>query len=246
MKHNSGPNAWTDKDVEAHWDRVASIYVAENHRVKDAHDQRFSRMLELLPPLPAGAEVLNITSRDGEASVYIEKARPGVKVVNAEISAGLIQEAARLWPGIRQVKIETYSYLPFPDNSFDAIVSLETLEHAAEPLNFLKELYRVAKPRAILVLSCPPATSEWPYRIYTALFGGHGEGPHRFPSSKSVKLMMKASGWTLLHHEGTLLLPVGPRFLKKWGECFIRKFQHTFISELGIRQFYVAKKENGN
>lgn len=246
MKDLLKPNPWTDREVEAHWDRVASIYVAENQRVKDTHDQRFRRMLELLPPLPQGAEILNITSRDGEASVYIEKARPGVKVINAEISAGLMQEAARLWPGIRQVKIETYSRLPFAENSFHAIVSLETLEHAAEPVSFLKELYRVARTGATLVLSCPPATSEWPYRIYTALFGGHGEGPHRFLSSRQVKKMLEASGWKLTHHEGTLLIPVGPQALRRWGEKLIRKFQHTFISELGIRQFYVARKEHAD
>lgn len=244
MKHNFRINSWTDKEVEAHWDRVASIYITENHKVKDTHDQRFKRMLELLPHLPEGSEVLNITSRDGEASVYIERIRPGVKVLNAEISSGLMQEAYRLWPGIRQVKIETYGLLSFADHSFDAIVSLETLEHAAEPLKFLQELYRVAKPGATLVLSCPPATSELPYRIYTAVFGGHGEGPHRFPSSKEVKQMMKEAGWMLVHHEGTLLLPVGPKFLKNGAEWLIRKFQHTFIRELGIRQFYVAKKEN--
>lgn len=242
QKHS--PIRWTDKEVEAHWDRVASIYIAENQKVKDTHDQRFHRMLELLPPLKEGAQVLNITSRDGEASVYIEKARPGVRVINAEISLGLIREAARLWPGLHQVKLETYSSLPFTDAYFDAIVSLETLEHTAEPVHFLKELHRVAKPEAMLVLSCPPATSEWPYRIYTLLLGGHGEGPHRFPSSREVKSMLKAAGWHLLHHEGTLLIPVGPPLLKRWGERLIRKFQHTLISELGIRQFYVAKKES--
>lgn len=56
--------------------------------------------------------------------------------------------------------------------------------------------------------------------------------------------MMKEAGWLLQHHEGTLLLPVGPNFLKNWAEWLIRKLQRTFISELGIRQFYVAKKEN--
>ena len=93
-----------------------------------------------------------------------------------------------------------------------------------------------------MVLSCPPATSELPYRIYTALFGGHGEGPHRFPPSREVKQWLKETGWDLILHKGTVLLPVGPRWMKNMGETLIGRMQGTFVAELGIRQFYVCKK----
>ena len=106
----------------------------------------------------------------------------------------------------------------------------------------LEELYRVSVPDTILVLTCPPATSEIPYRIYTALFGGHGEGPHRFPPSRRVKKMFECSGWKLIHHRGTVLIPVGPSWLRNQGELMMKKFQKTWISELGIRQVYVCKK----
>ena len=33
---NNHSNKWTDADVEAHWDRVAHIYVQENEKVKEA------------------------------------------------------------------------------------------------------------------------------------------------------------------------------------------------------------------
>jgi hypothetical protein len=92
------------------------------------------------------------------------------------------------------------------------------------------------------VLSCPPATSEIPYRIYTTLFGGHGEGPHRFLPSKEVKVMLEKTEWELLLHKGTILFPVGPKCVQQFGEIIITKFQQTFISEFGIRQFYVCKK----
>ena len=106
----------------------------------------------------------------------------------------------------------------------------------------MSELYRVAKPGAFMVLSCPPATSEIPYRIYTLLFGGHGEGPHKFPSSRKVKQWLAATGWDITHHEGTVLLPVGPAFLRNMSETVLKHMQGTFIAELGIRQFYVSIK----
>ena len=234
-------NTWSDSEVEAHWDKVASIYVQENNKVKDTHDQRFRETIQYLN-LPEEALVLNITSRDGEADDYVRQVQPGADVVNAEISQGLMDVARKLRPEINQVKISNYSILPFYNKRFNRIISLETLEHVADPLAFLRELHRVSTPDARMVLSCPPATSEIPYRIFTVLFGGHGEGPHRFLPSREVKTMFEKTGWKLILHKGTILWPVGPRFLRKAAERLIERFQETFISELGIRQFYVCEK----
>lgn len=241
MKQTYSKNKWNDRDVEQHWDRVAPIYVKENNKVKEAHDQRFKEAILHLE-LAAGSKVLNVSSRDCEANDYIIKHQSAAQVINAEISSGLIHVASQIRPYVRQVKIETYSKLPFNDGEFNKVLSLETLEHVSDPVAFLSELYRVSSPDARLVLSCPPATSEIPYRVYTAIFGGHGEGPHRFLPSKEVKQMLHDTGWQLILHKGTVLLPAGPVMIQKAAERFIERFQNTFISELGIRQFYVCKK----
>ncbi len=234
-------NKWNDKQVEEHWDSVADRYILENNRVKDTHDQRFTFSIPHLD-LYCGAKVLNISSRDGEAAEYIDRLEPSVEVTNAEISSNLIKVAMEIRPTIKQVKVDSYSFLPFENQQFDRILSLETLEHVEDPPGFLKELYRVSIQDAKMVLSCPPATSELPYRIYTSLFGGHGEGPHKFPPSKLVKTWLKDTGWELVLHKGAVLMPVGPKWFKAAGEKLINAMQGTFISELGIRQFYVCKK----
>ncbi len=238
---NNHRQSWTDQDVEAHWDAVAKIYIQENNKVKDAHDQRFRETLKHLKAAPH-LKILNITSRDCEADDYIKMEMPDANVVNAEISAGLMAEAQKVRPQVKQVKINTYSKLPFKDQAFHRVVSLETLEHVADPIAFLSELHRVSTQDTTLVLSCPPATSEIPYQVFTALFGGHGEGPHRFLSSKEVKVMFEKTGWKLLLHKGTVLFPVGPKGFRDFGEKIMAKLQNTYISELGIRQFYVCEK----
>lgn len=235
-------NFWNDAAVEAHWDRVAGIYVAENNKVKGAHDQRFTESLQHLDLKP-GLRLLNITSRDAGTDPFIRERQPDCEITHAEISAGLMAEAKKLWPGICQIKLSTYSQLPFSNGQFNRILSLETLEHAADPLAFLAELNRVATDDARLVLSCPPATSEIPYRLYTALFGGHGEGPHRFLPSAEVKVMLQKTGWKLLLHKGTVLFPVGPAAFRDFGERLINAFQGSVLSEMGIRQFYVCEKQ---
>lgn len=234
-------NPWTDRDVEVHWDNVAEIYVRENEKVKGTHDQRFRESIQYLELRP-GMKVLNITSRDAEAADYILRDTPGAEVINAEISRGLMEVAAKLRPYVTQVKLADYADLPFKKGEFQRILSLETLEHVSDPVKFLEELHRVSSDDARLVLSCPPATSELPYRVYTALFGGHGEGPHRFLPSKEVKRMLSGTHWKLLVHKGTLLLPVGPGWIKNLGEKFIDRAQGTFIAELGIRQFFICEK----
>ncbi len=234
-------NKWADKDVEAHWDKVSPIYISENNKVKDAHDQRFKETIQHLDPRE-DSKVLNVSSRDCEANDYVLKATPDVQVTNAEISTGLMAEANRVRPYVKQVKIETYSHLPFNDGIFDRIISLETLEHVQDPIQFLCELHRVSTSNCRLVLSCPPLTSEIPYQVFTLLFGGHGEGPHRFLRSSEVKAMFIKTGWKLVLHKGTVLIPVGPKKLQDFGEKILGKFQGTFIAELGIRQFYVCEK----
>jgi SAM-dependent methyltransferase len=218
---------------------VAGIYVRENQRVRETHAQRFEVAVPRLALFP-GARVLNVSSRDCEAEDFLKHACANLEVDHAEISQGLIEVARQLRPQAVQHKLETYSRLPFPDAAFDRVLSLETLEHVAEPAVFLAELRRVARPGAVLVLSCPPAAAELPYRCYTALFGGHGEGPHRFPPSREVRRLLASSGWELTWHQGTLLIPVGPRWLRRWGERLTRGRAGSYLGELGIRQFYAA------
>ena len=235
-------NPWSDTDVEQHWDNVSTIYISENKKVDRAHNQRFTETVKYLN-LYSNAKVLNISSRDCEAISFILKENNTVNIINAEISSGLIAEAKKIHSDASQIKIDSYSHIPFKEEEFDRIVCLETLEHVENPVDFLRELYRVSTKEARMVLSCPPLTSEIPYKIFTFLFGGHGEGPHRFLRSNEVKQLLKHTGWSLLLHKGTLLIPAGPFFLQRFGDWLIDKFQKTFISELGIRQFYVCEKK---
>lgn len=67
--------------------------------------------------------------------------------------------------------VGTIAKLPFEDNSFDVVVSFETIEHVGEEvqLQFLEEIYRVLKHDGILIMSTPDKL------VYTDLVHGSNQ-----------------------------------------------------------------------
>jgi ubiquinone biosynthesis O-methyltransferase len=58
------------------------------------------------------------------------------------------------------------------DESFDVVISCETIEHVPEPKKVVAELTRVLKPEGKLILTCPNYMgSTGLYRIYLKLLG---------------------------------------------------------------------------
>lgn len=233
-------NSFTIDEVSYFWDGVAEIYDKANLNFKDAHCQRFSEAIKHLDINPGG-NILNVWSRTGNAIPFLREKFPNIEIANMEVSGKFIEIARHKFPQENFLKTNLEK-LPFQNDFFDAVLSLETLEHTPKPIVLLKEFYRVLKPKGALVMSLPPKTAE-PAQKFSALFlGNHGEGPHQFLPSKAVKKMLKESGFELIVHKGTLLIPFGPKWLRNFGEKIIGKTKSDFVRELGIRQFYVARK----
>lgn len=77
-------------------------------------------------------------------------------VVGLDIDEQTIEKANKVFgsSGI-DFQCHTVEKLPFPDFSFDLIVSFETIEHLDHPEEFLKEIRRVLKPGGVIIISCP-------------------------------------------------------------------------------------------
>lgn len=57
--------------------------------------------------------------------------------------------------GIGCEKIHHDGRLPWPDASFDAVVSIEVVEHVEDQFAFLRELARIAKPGGLVIVTTP-------------------------------------------------------------------------------------------
>lgn len=234
-------NTFTIEEVRNFWDSVAHKYESTNETVGYVHYQRYERAM-LYGNFKPRQSVLNIWSRTGLLIPYLRRIK-GLKIVNREVSPGMRKHAEAHFPKEQFAPTDLNDLSEFKDNTFDRIVSLETLEHTPKPLTFLSELYRILKPNGVIVMSLPPRGFEGPTRLWDLFFDNHGEGPHQFLNPKEVKKLLKEAGFHITFHKGFIMLPLGNDTLERWGESILTTlFGWTPLVNFGVRHFYVAKK----
>lgn len=234
-------NLFRIEQVREHWDQVSSKYDRINESFSWTHTERFLTMQKFFPKVD-NLHVLNVWARTGSAIKYIRELCPNAKIENLEASERMIEIAQGRFPDEKFNQTDLHD-LPCETESKDVIVSLETLEHVPDPLHFLLECHRVLKVGGKLILSCPPAWSELPLRVYEKFFENHGEGPHRFLKVSEVLRALKNCEFEVTHHRGTVFLPVGPAKLKQLVEkVHLSLLRFIGFNRMGIRHFYIAKK----
>lgn len=106
---------------------------------------------------------------------YVSSAR----LVGAELDDTVLRKAQRnvgSLPDITLTRANVYA-MPFPSNTFDAVIMSEILEHVDNDVDALVEAYRVLKPGGVLAVTVPNA--DYPFlwdpinRTLEWLFGTH-------------------------------------------------------------------------
>jgi SAM-dependent methyltransferase len=131
-------------------------------------------VLQYLPALdlPAGARVLDAPCGDAAALTHALR-KQGFDAVGADIDP---QAAMHL--GEAFVKTNLDASLPWPDESFQAVISTEGIEHLENHYSFLRELHRILKPGGALVLTTPKNTAQRsPERFIGSGFFGRDARP---------------------------------------------------------------------
>jgi SAM-dependent methyltransferase len=83
-----------------------------------------------------------------------------------------IQKLRQLFPAA-QLVAGNLPPLPYPDASFDSLVSLQVIEHIQDDTLFLKEIHRVLRPGGVALITTPNrpmslSRNPWHIREYTA------------------------------------------------------------------------------
>ncbi len=91
----------------------------------------------------------------------------GCDYLGVDVSGRAVAEAQAA--GLNVCKIADATHLPYSDETFDAAVCLEVLEHLFQPRIAAQELFRVLKPGGVLIATVPNA-AYWRRRV-ELLFG---------------------------------------------------------------------------
>jgi len=115
--------------------------------------------------LRTGARVLDAGCGTGNFEHFIaEKGHPPIEIDAVDFSPLMLERARRKCARLDHVRFaqaDLNDALPFPDDTFDRIVSINVLYALSDQDRHLSELLRVLRPEGLLVVSSPIPDFKW-------------------------------------------------------------------------------------
>jgi SAM-dependent methyltransferase len=236
--------SWSLQDVGRFWDSVTE-YDAVNKETY-SYARRFTDSLELAGDLISRDNLtLDIQTRTGFGSVFwaehgfvrkvfiVDFSPRMLSVASSRLSAAGVDFDARL--------IDRFP-LPFHDDTFDLVLSYETIEHIWERATFINELARVLKPGQWMILTCPNLLWEPAHWISAILNIHHSEGPHRFPRRSKLLDMFRSSGLEIVRENSTIILPFSSTLSVSADRVLQRALPANIRRLVALRRSFVLRK----
>jgi SAM-dependent methyltransferase len=208
--------------------------------------------------LPPQGDVLDLGCGDGRTLGLWIRDHVG-HYVGVDVSATAVERARSL--GLDARTISDAAELPFEDDSLDAVVSIEVLEHLFSPHEAAAEVHRVLRPGGVF-LATVPNVAYWRWRRDMALRGiwnPYGDedsvdapwrDPHvRFFTAETLERMLGRAGFASVEvggFEGEVLgawrLAGVARSAPALRERLHRRIERSLLPLLGMRLHAVARK----
>ncbi|WP_448591309.1 class I SAM-dependent methyltransferase [Thermoflexus hugenholtzii] len=194
--------------------------------------------------------------------IYVEALRAfSPEVHGLDIDAGYLREARRR--GIGCLVQAAAEALPYPDGSFDVILSHEVIEHVADDRRAVAEMVRVLRPGGRILLFCP---NRWfPFETHGHYWRGRYRfgntplinylpdplrnrlAPHvRTYSGRALRRLFAGLPVRIVHH--TRIFPAFDRIacrhprLGRWLRRLADRLERTPLNRLGLSHFLVVEK----
>lgn len=108
--------------------------------------------------LKSGERILNAGCGTGNLEMLIAGNNPQTKIVSIDFSESMLKRAqkkCKKFGNIKFQKIDLNNSLPFPDQEFDKIISINALYALENPEKTIKEFTKILKKGGILILVTP-------------------------------------------------------------------------------------------
>jgi SAM-dependent methyltransferase len=159
----------SDDEVLQRWSESALFW--EKHR--ETIKQMFAPVTEALiqdAQITRGHDVLDVATGPGEPALVIaESIRPGGRLFGIDPVPEMVAAARRaaIRGGFQNARFETAAAdrLPFPDDTFDVVVSRFGVMFFPVPLDGLREMFRVLKPGGRLALAVWHEAERNPFHL---------------------------------------------------------------------------------
>jgi 2-polyprenyl-3-methyl-5-hydroxy-6-metoxy-1,4-benzoquinol methylase len=205
-------------------------------QIKKAHDEYYSgidgpiggndRFLWVVDKFSrewAGLKILEIGCGEGSLLELLSRRN---EVHGADVSSSGVEIVRR--KGITCHHIDASNEkLPYQDNYFDIVITLETIEHVENPHRMVWEIKRLLKPGGTLLISIPGEGVNHPF-IYPGLF-----------TRRKFKKFLTVNGFDVNQIRG-------------WGQCplmahwvdEIRQKNNKILKRISDIVFYLGRKRN--
>jgi SAM-dependent methyltransferase len=111
--------------------------------------------VDIIIPSQRRGRLLDVGCGDGERVDWYQKR--GFEAYGVELSERAVASARNLGLNVRQGTLTDACY---PDGFFDVVVMAHVLEHTHSPGAYLREAYRLLKPRGMLAVAVPNIQSH--------------------------------------------------------------------------------------
>ncbi|MBU4331751.1 class I SAM-dependent methyltransferase [Patescibacteria group bacterium] len=160
------------------------------------HSKRFSHISRILSPL----KINNFLDLGCHSGIFTDKIKKITKAngFGMDISEKVIQHAKNQHPDLNFLCGDIQNGLPFPDQNFDLVTTLDVLEHLPNYNCAVSESARVLKPGGYLLVGIPNENLlfKFVWFFWTKMRGKYWNEAHvsKF-RSKNLKGILEPSGF---------------------------------------------------
>ena len=211
---------------------------AVTRQIKRSHIYRLKRRtFEVLKGIktfhPEKPEsILDIGTADGLMLSNLKDTFPNATCVGIEYARDLIAYSENKTIHLIQGDAVV---LPIKDNAFDVVIATAIIEHVSEPIQLIREAFRVLREKGIVIITTPH-----PFWEGIATYIGHlkEEEHHELITLSKLRSLFETVGFEIANAEQFMISPIGLPFELTF-EKILKFFRLNFLL---LNQIIVGQK----